>query len=481
MQRYEAIGPGDRIHVDLTGPHPVSRQGSVYVLTAIDAFSRFLVAVPLRDKSAVTVATALAQHVFLPFGSCRSMVSDQGTDFCNDVLQELMRVLGIQKLRTTAYRASANGRVERVHRTLNNLLSKEISDAKQKDWQDKLPMVVAAYNSCMHESIQFTPYFLMYGRDYVTPLDLTLDLPSNVPYETYTDYVEKFRDRLRAAYTSVNTFMEAKTQRVKRAYDSKVHEIQLEPGSFAWYFCPRRKQGLYQKWRRLCGICYVEKRFTDVTYSIRTAPRAKPIIAHIDRLRKFEGEVPEVWRTAKLRATPPGTGGQAEATPPDHGDRGVPTPPAGEYRAVTEPPARVWRNPGVPSGKTTGRTDTPPDACNRQPSTALPTGEGTSRTPTGRTSAPTSLPSSAGARDNNNNNNTQPGQPVHYDLRPARARRKPARLRHIQARDFEIATFVGNGKVSNFGRMDSQKDRVGHVNLELRRHPVNRRRVAANV
>jgi hypothetical protein len=480
MQRYEAIGPGDRIHVDLTGPHPVSRQGSVYVLTAIDAFSRFLVAVPLRDKSAVTVATALAQHVFLPFGSCRSMVSDQGTDFCNDVLQELTRVLGIQKLRTTAYRASANGRVERVHRTLNNLLSKEISDAKQKDWQDKLPMVVAAYNSCLHESIQYTPYFLMYGRDYVTPLDLTLDLPSNVPYETYTDYVEKFRDRLRAAYTSVNTFMEAKTQRVKRAYDSKVHEIQLEPGSFAWYFCPRRKQGLYQKWRRLCGICYVEKRFTDVTYSIRTAPRAKPIIAHIDRLRKFEGEVPEVWRTAKLRATPPGTGGQAEATPPDHGDRGVPTPPAGEYRAVTEPPARVWRNPGVPSGKTTGRTDTPPDACNRQPSTALPTGEGTSRTPTGRTSAPTSLPSSAGARDNNNNN-TQPGQPVHYDLRPARARRKPARLRHIQARDFETTTFIGSSKVGNFGSMDPLKDRVGHVNLELRRHPVNRRRVAANV
>jgi hypothetical protein len=93
MQRYEAIGPGDRIHVDLTGPHPASRQGSIYVLRAIDAFGRFLVAVPLRDKSAVTVATALAQHVFLPFESCRSMVSDQGTDFCNDVLQELTRVI----------------------------------------------------------------------------------------------------------------------------------------------------------------------------------------------------------------------------------------------------------------------------------------------------------------------------------------------------------------------------------------------------
>jgi hypothetical protein len=261
--------------------------------------------VPLRDKSAVTVATALAQHVFLPFGSCRSMVSDQGTDFCNEVLQELTKVLGIQKLRTTAYRASANGRVERVHRTLNNLLCKELSDTKQKDWQDKLPMIVAAYNSCLRESIQYTPYFLMYGRDYATPLDLTLDLPSNVPYESYTDYVEQFRDRLRAAYNAVNTFMEARTQRMKRAQDSKNHEIQLQPGSFAWYFCPRRKRRLYQKWRRLCEICYVEKRFTDVTYSIRTAPDARPIIAHIDRLRKVEGQVPEIYRTVKLSAAPP--------------------------------------------------------------------------------------------------------------------------------------------------------------------------------
>ena len=159
---------------------------------AFDAFSRFLVAVPGRVKSAVTGASALAQHVFLPFGSCRSMVSDQGTYFCNEVLQELTRVLGIQKLRTTAFRTLANGRLERGLRTLINLLCKEIRDTKQKDWQDKLPMIVAAYNSCLHESVRFTPCFLMYGREYVAPLDLTLDLPSNIPSETYTDCLEQF-------------------------------------------------------------------------------------------------------------------------------------------------------------------------------------------------------------------------------------------------------------------------------------------------
>ena len=128
MQLYEPNGAGDCIHVDLTGPHPASRQGSIYILTIIDAFTRYLTAVPLRNKSALTVADALVERVFLPFGCCRSLVSDQGTEFCNDVLIETTKLLGIRKLRTTAYRASANGRVERVHRTLNELMSKVMDE-----------------------------------------------------------------------------------------------------------------------------------------------------------------------------------------------------------------------------------------------------------------------------------------------------------------------------------------------------------------
>jgi hypothetical protein len=51
LQTYGANGPMDRLHIDLTGPHPPSRQGSVYILTAIDAFTRYLVAVPIKQKN----------------------------------------------------------------------------------------------------------------------------------------------------------------------------------------------------------------------------------------------------------------------------------------------------------------------------------------------------------------------------------------------------------------------------------------------
>ena len=118
MQTYEANGVGDRLHVDLTGPYPASRQGSIYILTAIDAYSRFLTCVPLKNKTALTVANALVENVFLPHGSYRAMVSDQGREFCNEILESVTKVMGIRKLRTTAYRPAANGRIERVHRTI---------------------------------------------------------------------------------------------------------------------------------------------------------------------------------------------------------------------------------------------------------------------------------------------------------------------------------------------------------------------------
>jgi hypothetical protein len=85
---------------------------------------------------------------------------------------------------------------------------------------------------------------------------------------------------------------------MKIRYVAKVHGFCSSPGEYVLYYCPRRKLGRYQKWRRLCSVCRVEARFNDVLYSIHTSPRAKSILAHIDRLRRYEGDVPEAWKAA---------------------------------------------------------------------------------------------------------------------------------------------------------------------------------------
>ena len=62
-----AGAPMEVLHVDLTGPH-VSSQGYKYMMTACDSFTRFVIAVPLRNKTALSVARALIHEVILKYG-----------------------------------------------------------------------------------------------------------------------------------------------------------------------------------------------------------------------------------------------------------------------------------------------------------------------------------------------------------------------------------------------------------------------------
>ena len=76
------------LHVDLTGPH-VNCQGYRYIMTAYDAFTRFVIAVPLRNTTALSVARALVHEVVLKYGMPQSILTDLGGEFQNELWKEL--------------------------------------------------------------------------------------------------------------------------------------------------------------------------------------------------------------------------------------------------------------------------------------------------------------------------------------------------------------------------------------------------------
>ena len=81
--------PWERIAIDLTGPHPVSRSGHTYILMVTDLFTKWAVAVPLRNKEAVTVARALLDVVLSRFRVPLQILSDNGKEFDNMFLRDL--------------------------------------------------------------------------------------------------------------------------------------------------------------------------------------------------------------------------------------------------------------------------------------------------------------------------------------------------------------------------------------------------------
>ena len=120
--------PEDLMHVDLVRMEVTIETKKKLVVQKIlvvtDHFSRFVQAYKVKDKSAITIAKCLYDNYFRHYGFPRCLLSDQGTEFCNAVLNEMCIYLNIKKLRTLPYHPQMNGAVERVHQTLERMIAK---------------------------------------------------------------------------------------------------------------------------------------------------------------------------------------------------------------------------------------------------------------------------------------------------------------------------------------------------------------------
>jgi len=141
----------------------------------IDVFTKWAEAIPLRNKEATTVIRAIFDVVFSSFGLPLQLLSDNGREFDNMMLRELCRLLGVDKIRTTVYKASTNGAIERLHRTMNAMLGKVIAQ-NQRNWDEFLPSIMSAYRASRHEATGFSPNFMLLGRENNAPLDVVLGL-----------------------------------------------------------------------------------------------------------------------------------------------------------------------------------------------------------------------------------------------------------------------------------------------------------------
>ncbi|PNF40875.1 hypothetical protein B7P43_G15807 [Cryptotermes secundus] len=100
----EARGPREVVSIDITRPYATSRRGNRYLLTYIDHFTKRAEAVPLPDQEAMTVASAPAMQIFRRHGVCDKLLSDQGRNFTSDLIREICRLLGVDKIFTSPYR-----------------------------------------------------------------------------------------------------------------------------------------------------------------------------------------------------------------------------------------------------------------------------------------------------------------------------------------------------------------------------------------
>ena len=275
--------PGQRWCLDLTKLHCVSNVFK-YMFTAISAFSKFGVCVRILDKQASTVAKAMVDNIFFKWGLCQEVLADLGKEFEAELQQELLRILGINRLKTSGYRPQTNVACEVLHRTLNSMLAKVAKD-NQKDWSEWVPFVTFCYNATVHSATVFSPFFIFTGRKPLWDIDFLLphspDGAVSVP-----EYMATVVERLEKANTMVREHLRIAAESASRWYNHKTTPRQFEAGTKVRVYYPRRFVGRSPKWQSFYKTeGEIVKKLNDATYLVASKNWKTPKVVHVDKLK----------------------------------------------------------------------------------------------------------------------------------------------------------------------------------------------------
>jgi len=207
-----------------------SKGGYQHILVITDHFTKYAVAVPMRNQSAKLTAEALFNNFIVHYGIPKRIHSDQGANFQGKLLQELYNITGITRSRTTPYHPEGNGITERLNRTLLGMLGTLRPDQKQ-NWKAHVGPLVHAYNCTKHDVTRFSPHQLMFGRQPRLALDIVLGLVNEEhDVKDYSNYMATLKNSLATAYRLATSNSRSGQHRQKVNYDVKVRGAVLDVG-----------------------------------------------------------------------------------------------------------------------------------------------------------------------------------------------------------------------------------------------------------
>ena len=236
-----------RVDVDIVGPtEPRSERKSRYILTVIDYATRYPEAVALSGIETERVADALVE-MFSRKGILDEMLTDCGSQFTAYVMKEVNRLLSLQQITTTRYHPICNGLIERFHMTLKQML-RRICAERPKDWDKYLPALLLAIREVPQESLGFSPFELLYGRNVNGPMAILRELWSGeAPVEqvlsTY-QYVIELRDRVEQTCKLAHENLKKVQIKHKAYYDRRARSFKFDVGDKVLLLLPTDRNKL---------------------------------------------------------------------------------------------------------------------------------------------------------------------------------------------------------------------------------------------
>ena len=162
------------------------------------------------------------------FGVPKRIHSDQGRNFGSKMIQELCKIYGISKSRTSPYHPEGNGQCERFNRTMHDCL-RTLPLEKKRKWPEFLPELVFAYNCTPHSTTGYSPYYLFFGREPTLPVDHLFGSASHI--EECEEWITEHRERLEQPFRLASARTEKEALRRQTRNNLKATDTSIPVGS----------------------------------------------------------------------------------------------------------------------------------------------------------------------------------------------------------------------------------------------------------
>ena len=225
LQPLPCSGPGELLHVDFTSIEEsvdLQEAPAIHnVLVIQDHFSKYVVAYVVKDQTAATVAHTLRHGYFALFGALC---------FVSQVVKDLCKLYGVQKLCALPYHAQTNGQVEWMNQTIIRMIGKLGKDEKAC-WSEHLPELLSVYSATCSAVTGYSPYYLLFGRRPRIPVDFQFPTHRDLPHTTsLARSVVTMQERLKEAFEVARQLTCEEAARQRRYYDKTAGAVSLQPG-----------------------------------------------------------------------------------------------------------------------------------------------------------------------------------------------------------------------------------------------------------
>ncbi|RWR98976.1 uncharacterized protein B4U79_00636, partial [Dinothrombium tinctorium] len=180
----------------------------------------------VKNITAKDVAKFLMHRIILQYSAFDTLISDNGVQFRSNIIAELNNLLKSNHKFTTPYHPSSSGQVERCNQQIIQLLRTFI-EKEINDWDVILPYITHIYNTSLHASTNFNPFFLTRGYHAKLPIDFIFENEFNEPKD---DLVYEIAYNLTKARDLAKQNILKSQNAFKKQYDKNKLNYEFEVG-----------------------------------------------------------------------------------------------------------------------------------------------------------------------------------------------------------------------------------------------------------